>query len=620
MLADASDCRKPLRGRGSGSASGIRRRRNISAFEALLPPDALGRAKVGYALDLLREGLGPFVEQKIGVSRLDEAASLDNEDVRDRLARFAHLPPKDGVARELQDKRFREWDAAPLLRLMDRVPNVLERLERKEQGYVGQLRGFRNDWAHQKLSAGDTDLALDTTIRVLRAIEADIEAEALARIRPEGAPLPPDALPRAKVGYALDLLREGLGPFVEKTIGVDRLDQDKRLAEKFGVDDDLKEKRFREWDVANQFNLMRFTAWKFRREQGYVEEFQDVRLDWAHQKPFSAAETVRALGSAHRFLRAVGADTQAAALDRIREEPSPAPSPQPSPTPEPKPTPPPPQKREGPMPSAPAWSAAYPGEWTKPRRRPAPSPQPSPTPQPSPALQPKPAPPPPKKKPSVIYPFLVLVLGTGLVVWGGNVVEEWLDRKPPGSPSVSDRPPPPPPHQRPLWPRGKDTPLHGAAIGGDLAAVKKLIAAGADLEARSKKYGRTPLHWAAQSDDPAAVEALLAAEADLEARDKEFGSTPLHLAAQWSANPAVVEALLAAGADLEARNKFGQTPLHRAARFNANPAVVKALIAAGADPKARDKAGRSPLDHAENNKALKGTDAYRRLNEGRFKE
>ena len=147
------------------------------------------------------------------------------------------------------------------------------------------------------------------------------------------------------------------------------------------------------------------------------------------------------------------------------------------------------------------------------------------------------------------------------------------------------------------------TPLHVAVVlGQPPAAVKTLLAAGADIEAKDEA-GWTPLHWAAQGDSPAVVKALLAGGADVEAFQGTFvdpyhmhmrgrggggprGRTPLHVAA-GSDSPAVVKALLAAGANIEAQTTFGSTPLHVAARGN-SPAVVKVLLDAGASTEARD--------------------------------
>lgn len=141
---------------------------------------------------------------------------------------------------------------------------------------------------------------------------------------------------RAEIGHAMDLLREGLGPFVEREIGVDRLGRDGRLAEFRSPDPRLRQKRFREWDAAGLLNLMEH-MWRdvFRHalgptERGIVIELRGWRNKWAHQERVSAADADRALDSALRLLRAVRADAQAEALARLLEGPPPDPSPKPS--------------------------------------------------------------------------------------------------------------------------------------------------------------------------------------------------------------------------------------------------------------------------------------------------
>jgi len=64
-----------------------------------------------------------------------------------------------------------------------------------------------------------------------------------------------------------------------------------------------------------------------------------------------------------------------------------------------------------------------------------------------------------------------------------------------------------------------------------------------------------------------------------------------------------------------ARTDEGMTPLMDAAMNNHNPEVITTLLKAGADAKAKDSAGKTAFDYAQNNEKLKGTDAYRKLQE-----
>ena len=116
---------------------------------------------------------------------------------------------------------------------------------------------------------------------------------------------------------------------------------------------------------------------------------------------------------------------------------------------------------------------------------------------------------------------------------------------------------------------------------------------------------------------PAIVSALVAAGANPKALPF-LGSTPLHQAAAVNETPAVITALVTAGTDPNARNELGDTALHFAARSSKTPAVVSTLLDAGADPDARNQYGEKPWDLLPDDSPLRGTDAYRRLNNARM--
>jgi CubicO group peptidase (beta-lactamase class C family) len=99
-----------------------------------------------------------------------------------------------------------------------------------------------------------------------------------------------------------------------------------------------------------------------------------------------------------------------------------------------------------------------------------------------------------------------------------------------------------------------DMPLPMAVMIGDLATVKRHIAAGTDLDQRDD-FGSTPLTIAAVFDRPQAVAALLSAGADPALTDPH-GSTPLHIAALLGRTK-LVDNLLEAGADRYQRSASG---------------------------------------------------------------
>lgn len=106
------------------------------------------------------------------------------------------------------------------------------------------------------------------------------------------------------------------------------------------------------------------------------------------------------------------------------------------------------------------------------------------------------------------------------------------------------------------------------------------------------------LHDAARRGDLAAVERLLAAGAQVDATDG--GATPLYLAA-GEGHAAVVTRLLAAGGNprLPASGPFGSTgtPIHAAVRYG-HLEVVRVLLKAGVDPNLPDDGVGPPLHSA----------------------
>ncbi|RWI00412.1 ankyrin repeat domain-containing protein [Mesorhizobium sp.] len=125
-----------------------------------------------------------------------------------------------------------------------------------------------------------------------------------------------------------------------------------------------------------------------------------------------------------------------------------------------------------------------------------------------------------------------------------------------------------------------------------LAASKRLVHHGANLEARDPALWRTPLIIAGYEGSAQMVTFLLEAGADVHAAD-DFGTTALCAAAE-TGSAALVELLIAHGSDLEHRNDLGWTPLISASA-NGNLEVIDALAKLGASLEARALLGWTPL-------------------------
>jgi len=121
------------------------------------------------------------------------------------------------------------------------------------------------------------------------------------------------------------------------------------------------------------------------------------------------------------------------------------------------------------------------------------------------------------------------------------------------------------------------TPLLTAIYHGDVQAVDRLIAAGANVRAANRE-GVTPLAMACLDGDLPIIERLLAAGADPKARGPN-GETLLMLAAR-NGRVDVLKRLLAAGADVNAREGLRGTTALMWAAEQRHPEAVKTLLAA----------------------------------------
>ena len=169
--------------------------------------------------------------------------------------------------------------------------------------------------------------------------------------------------------------------------------------------------------------------------------------------------------------------------------------------------------------------------------------------------------------------------------------------------------------------RGGHLPILLNAFHGNKAIAEALLAAGADIKAKSRrgetvlfgaetadiaqfyvqkgaevgakdKNGQTALHLVRNAE---VAWVLVKHGADVGLRDR-FGHTPLHTASE-SGRRDVAQFLIGRGVKVDSPSTNGSTPLHLAVAMGRSE-VCELLIANGADVNARAKSGLTPLDVA----------------------
>ncbi|MFW6151725.1 MAG: Swt1 family HEPN domain-containing protein, partial [Verrucomicrobiota bacterium] len=119
--------------------------------------------RIGRTLDLLRQGLTPFLQR--------ELQSIVGDKWRDRVVEL--FPGDADVAKSVAGKD--PWDCHIVLVTMWQMWNDVfkKTLGHAERSLVSELRTFRNDWAHQKqFTTDDAYRCMDSAERLLSAVSA----------------------------------------------------------------------------------------------------------------------------------------------------------------------------------------------------------------------------------------------------------------------------------------------------------------------------------------------------------------------------------------------------------------------------------------------------------------
>uniref|UniRef100_A0A3P8Z511 Ion transport domain-containing protein n=1 Tax=Esox lucius TaxID=8010 RepID=A0A3P8Z511_ESOLU len=147
----------------------------------------------------------------------------------------------------------------------------------------------------------------------------------------------------------------------------------------------------------------------------------------------------------------------------------------------------------------------------------------------------------------------------------------------------------------------RQTPLHLAAVSGQLDVCSSLLTLGADVTA-TDIHGQTPLHLAAENDHSEVVKLFLKHRPSLATLSNAEGATCTHIAAA-KGSLAVVRELLTfnqGGVNTLSTKTTGSSPLHLASA-GGHTEVVRVLLDAGASAADEDREGMSAVHLAARN-------------------
>ena len=157
------------------------------------------------------------------------------------------------------------------------------------------------------------------------------------------------------------------------------------------------------------------------------------------------------------------------------------------------------------------------------------------------------------------------------------------------------------------------TPLYLAARYGEVAIMRTLAAAGANLRV-AMPDGKTPMMAAMEIDRINSLDLENAGNGGL-GRDRRDRHVYFRLSDTLAPDEVerdvveMVELVMAAGGDVNAVDAIGSTPLHFAARNGLNR-VIEFLVSNGANVNVRNRRGETPLALAETPRRNRGGDLF----------